>query len=87
MAESDNSGIGDASVQVDAFGTDLVGESDLCFSAPLTDNTGDLFADPEIRSEGGFTEEPGDILPVRDSTFTLSFRPFEIKTLRLCRRN
>ena len=32
-------------------------------------------------------EEPGDILPVRDSTFTLSFRPFEIKTLRLCRRN
>ena len=32
-------------------------------------------------------EEPGDILHVRDSTFTLSFRPFEIKTLRLCRRN
>ena len=31
-------------------------------------------------------EVPGDILTVRDSTFTLSFRPFEIITLRLCRR-
>ena len=31
------------------------------------------------------TEEPGKILPVTDSTVTLSFRPFEIVTLRLSR--
>ena len=28
-------------------------------------------------------EEPGELLPVRDGTFTVSFRPFEIVTLRL----
>ena len=28
-------------------------------------------------------EQPGEILPVKDGTFTVSFRPFEIVTLRL----
>ena len=28
-------------------------------------------------------ELPGEILPVKDSTFTVSFKPFEIITLRL----
>ena len=30
-------------------------------------------------------ERPGEILPLKDGTFTLSFRPFEIVTLRLAR--
>ena len=30
-------------------------------------------------------EHPGESLPVKDGTFTLSFRPFEIVTLRLSR--
>ena len=32
-------------------------------------------------------EEPQEILPVSDGTFTLSFHPFEIVTLRLARKN
>ena len=31
-------------------------------------------------------EEPGRVLPVTDGTFTVSFRPFEIVTLRLARK-
>ena len=31
-------------------------------------------------------EEPGEKLPVRDGTFTVSFRPFEIVTVRLSRK-
>ena len=31
-------------------------------------------------------EDPAEILPVKDGTFTLSFRPFEIITLRLARK-
>ena len=33
------------------------------------------------------SEDPRDILPVADGTFTLSFRPFEIITLRLARKS
>ena len=32
-------------------------------------------------------EEPQEVLPVSDGTFTLSFHPFEIITLRLARKN
>ena len=33
-----------------------------------------------------FAEDPQDILPVSDDTFTLSFHPFQIITLRLARK-
>ena len=33
-----------------------------------------------------FAEDPGRVLPVTDGTFTVSFRPFEIVTLRLARK-